>query len=69
MLIKIVIVVMLFIAIASLGSALLFLLKDDGQSNRTVKALSIRIGVSMGIFILLMAAYFAGLIQPHGVTP
>jgi hypothetical protein len=58
---KIVVVLMLLVVIASLFSGLFFLFKDKGQGTRMVKALTIRVGVSIGIFILLMAGYYFGL--------
>ena len=63
-----IVVIVIFIAIlASLGSALFFLVTDRGQSNRTVKALAIRVGLSLGLFLLLMAGYYFGLI-PGKIT-
>lgn len=66
---KLIIVIIFFGILASLGSALMFLVKDKGHGNRTAKALSIRIGVSVGLFALLFVLYGLGLIQPHGVRP
>ena len=57
---KIVIVLLLLVVIASLFSGLFFLFKDKGQSTRMVKALTIRVGISIAIFILLMAGYYFG---------
>jgi hypothetical protein len=34
-----------------------------------VKALTFRIGLSIGLFILLLLGYAAGLLQPHGLRP
>jgi hypothetical protein len=63
-----IIVILIFIAIlASLGSALFFLVTDRGQSKRTVKALAMRVGLSLGLFLLLMAGYYFGLI-PGKIT-
>ena len=63
-----IVVIVIFIAIlASLGSALFFFVTDRGQSNRTVKALAIRVGLSLGLFLLLMAGYYFGLI-PGKIT-
>lgn len=63
------IVVLLFIAfiILSLGSALYYLVKDKGQSERTVKALTVRISLSIFLFILLMASYYFGWIPQTGL--
>jgi hypothetical protein len=58
-----IVVILLFVAIlASLGSALFFLATDHGQSKRTVKALALRVGLSLTLFLLLMAGYYFGLI-------
>jgi hypothetical protein len=63
-----IIVILLFVAIlASLGSALFFLVNDRGQSKRTVKALAWRVGLSLTLFLLLMAGYYFGLI-PGKIT-
>jgi hypothetical protein len=53
--------------LASLFSGLFFLIRDQGRSKRTVKALTWRVGLSLGLFLLLMAGYYFGLIKPHGV--
>lgn len=55
--------------LASLGSAMLYLVRDKGESGRTLKALTWRIGLSVALFISLFVAYALGLIQPHGVLP
>lgn len=63
------IVVLLFIAliVLSLGSALYYLVKDKGQSDRTVKALTMRISLSIFLFVLLMASYYFGWIPQTGL--
>ncbi len=66
---KILIVLVFLGILGSLGSALVFLVKDKGESKRTAKALSLRIGVSVGLFVLLFVLYGLGLIEPHGVRP
>lgn len=59
---KIVVIVFFVAIVASLGSALFFLVTDRGQSKRTVKALAFRVGLSLTLFLLLMAGYYFGLI-------
>ena len=66
---KIIIVLILLGIITSLGSALVFLVKDHGDGNRSVKALSIRIGMSVALFALLYLLSSLGYITPHGITP
>lgn len=63
------IVVLLFIAfiLLSLGSALYYLVRDKGQSERTVKALTVRISLSIFLFALLMASYYFGWIPQTGI--
>jgi succinate dehydrogenase/fumarate reductase cytochrome b subunit len=65
--IKILIVACLLGIIASLGNGLFHLVKDKGNSKRMVNALTVRIVLSVALFILLFIAWRQGLIQPHGV--
>ncbi len=67
MVIRIIIIAMLIMIFASLASALVFLLRDRGGSTRTVKALSVRIGLSLALFLLLMAGFYFGIIPPGGI--
>jgi hypothetical protein len=62
---KIVIVVLLVLILASLGSGLFYLMKDKGKTDRTVKALTLRVALSVSLFLLLMLGYWFGLI-PQG---
>ncbi len=63
-------IVFVFLAIlASLACGLFYLIHDKGHSPRTVKALTWRISLSLGLFILLIVGYAAGIIKPHGVIP
>ncbi len=61
------VVVAFVLIIASLGSALFFLMKDKGQSDRTVYALALRVGFSITLFIFILVAYRLGWIQPTGI--
>lgn len=63
------IVVLLFILfiLVSLGSALYYLVKDKGQSDRTVKALTARITLSIVLFVMLMAGFYFGWIPQTGI--
>ncbi|HYD34208.1 MAG TPA: twin transmembrane helix small protein [Methylophilaceae bacterium] len=66
MLVKIVIVATLIVIVGSLFSALFYLIKDKGTSTRTARALTVRISLSIILFLLLMIGYFFGVIgQPH----
>lgn len=64
---KIVVIVFLVLIVASLGSALYYLVRDKGASDRTVKALTVRISLSIALFVLLMAGYYFGFIPKTGL--
>jgi hypothetical protein len=67
MLIKVLIVAVLIAIVVSLGSGLFHLVKDDRQSKKMVNALTVRIALSVALFILLFIAWRQGLITPHYV--
>ena len=67
MLIKTGIVILLVLIVASLFSALTFLYKDQGQGERTARALTIRISLSILLFALLMLGYYFGVIPERGL--
>jgi hypothetical protein len=46
----------------SLASGLYFVFHDRGDSKRAVKALALRVGLSVGLFVSLMVAYYLGLV-------
>lgn len=65
---KIVVIIMLIAIFASLFSALVFLFRDKKGSHRTAKALTWRIGLSITLFILLMAGFYFGVIPQQGLS-
>lgn len=67
MIFKIIVVLLLLWVIVSLGSALFYLVNGQGKSDKTLKMLTWRIGLSVFIFILLLIGQAVGLIQPHGL--
>ena len=69
MITKIIVVLFLIAIIGSLFSGLFFLMKDKGTSERTVRALTVRVSLSVLLFILLMIGFATGLLQPHGALP
>ena len=62
---KIIVIVVLIAILASLGSALVAILR--GRSGLTLQALTLRVALSIGLFVFLMIAYATGLISPHGL--
>jgi len=67
--IKIIFIIIFLFILYSLGSALFHLVirKDKEQSEKTVKALSYRIGISLVLFILMYIAFITGLVKPEGI--
>jgi len=67
MLTKLFVILIMLVVLYSLGSGLYYLIHDQGKSNRIVKALSWRIGLSLLLFILLLIGFALGIITPHGI--
>ena len=69
MLIKILIIIAFVAIIASLGSALFHLVKhkDQANSEKTLKALTFRIGLSVALFIFVVILMAMGIIEPTGI--
>lgn len=65
--IKLLIIACLLAIVASLGSGLFYLVNDKGNSPKMAKALTVRIALSVALFVLLLIAWQQGLIQPHAV--
>lgn len=64
--IKIVIIVCLVGIVISLGTGLFHLVSDKGESKRMVRALTVRVVLSVGLFLFLLLAWWQGWLQPHG---
>lgn len=67
--IKLIILLAFIGIVASLASSLYFLMRDSGDSKRTVRALTVRVGLSVGLFAFIMLLSWLGVITPHGVMP
>jgi low temperature requirement protein LtrA len=67
---KTVFIIIFLCILFSLGSALFHLVQqksDETPSDKTVKALTFRIGLSIVLFIIVAIALLSGLLQPHGI--
>jgi cytochrome bd-type quinol oxidase subunit 2 len=62
---RVVILILLLAVVASLFSGLYFVYKDKGTTNRAVVSLTIRIALSVLVFVLLIGSYYFGWI-PSG---
>lgn len=67
---KLLVLAILVGIVVSLGSALFHLVHDrKGETRNMVRALTVRISLSVALFVLLFIAWAAGWIQPHGLRP
>ena len=64
---RILVFVLLAAIVSSLGIGLYHLSSGSGNSNKMLRALTVRIALSILLFVLLMIAWRAGLITPHGL--
>jgi hypothetical protein len=64
---KIVVVAGLIAIVTALFSALVFLYRDRGHGTRMVKALTIRVGLSIGLIAFLLFSYWMGWVGPQGL--
>jgi hypothetical protein len=62
---RLMIVIALVGIVASLGSALVFLMRDRGTGRRTVQALTLRVGLSVLLFLFILFSYWMGWVQPR----
>ena len=67
--VKIIIAVLLFLVVLSLAAGMFSLVRERGESSRTVKFLTLRITLSIITFVFIAVAFYMGWIQPHGLVP
>ena len=64
---KLLVVALLLAIVGSLGQALFSMSSGPGNSERMVKALTVRIALSVALFGLLFVSQHYGWIEPHGI--
>ena len=65
--IKLLIILFLIVIVYNLGAGLYYMMTDKGKTDRTVRALTWRIGLSVFLILLVIVGLMTGAIQPHGV--
>lgn len=60
---KLLILLLLAAIVVSLFSGAIFLFRDRNGAERTVRALTLRIGLSIVLFLLLIVGFQSGLLQ------
>jgi hypothetical protein len=66
---RLIIIVVLVAVIGTMVSALFQLKRGSDDSGRMLRSLTWRVGLSVGLFLLLMLAWRMGYIHPHSVQP
>jgi succinate dehydrogenase/fumarate reductase cytochrome b subunit len=64
---KLLIIGVLIVILYNLGAGLYYMMVDKGKTDRTVKSLSWRIGLSVGLILLVIVGIYTGVIKPHGI--
>ena len=64
---KLLIIGVLIVILYNLGAGLYYMMVDKGKSDRTVKSLTWRIGLSVGLIVLVILGIYTGVIKPHGI--
>lgn len=67
MVMKTIVIVMLVAIFVSMASAAVYLFRERGDSTKMAKALTYRIGLSVTLFLLLMAGFYFGIIPPSRI--
>ncbi len=61
---KVVVIILLAAIVVSLGTGLFYLRREDADSPKMLRALEIRVGLSLVLILFLIASYFMGWILP-----
>ncbi|GJM07343.1 MAG: membrane protein [marine bacterium B5-7] len=65
---KAIVIISLLVILWCLFSALFTLLKDKPDSTRTARSLTMRIGISIALFLFLLVAFHLGWLHPHALS-
>ena len=61
---KFIVLILLAAIVISLGTGLFYLRREDADSPKMLRALQVRVGLSLVLVLFLVASYFLGWIQP-----
>ena len=67
--VKVIILILLGGIVLSLVAGWFTLVKDDNDSQRTVKLLTVRVSLSILLFVFVAFSFYMGWLQPHGIVP
>lgn len=66
---KLLIIAFLVVILWNLGAGLYYMMVDKGTTDRTVRSLTWRIGISVVLILVVIVGIYTGWIKPHGVVP
>ena len=66
---KLLIIAFLVVILWNLGAGLYYMMVDKGTTDRTVRSLTWRIGISVVLILVVIVGIYTGWIKPHGVMP
>lgn len=64
---RVIVIGFLAFIVFNLGAGLYYMMRDKGRSDRTLNALTWRIGLSVTLFLLLILGFATGILEPHGI--
>ncbi|MDY0743210.1 DUF2909 domain-containing protein [Paucibacter sp. R3-3] len=64
---KAIVVIALVCILAALASAGFFMLRNKTGKRQMARALTVRIGVSVALFLFILLSWKMGWIEPHGL--
>ena len=64
---KLIVIAALIAILYNLGAGLVYMMIDRGGTSRTVNALTWRVGLSVGLILIVMFSVWMGWIKPHGL--
>ena len=65
--IKVLIILTLIGIVVSLGQALFSMTSGPSDDKKMVQALTVRVSLSVALFVLLLIGWRLGLVTPHGL--
>lgn len=63
---KVLIIATLIAIVVSMGQALFAMASGPTNDKRMVRALTVRVALSVGLFVILLVGWATGAISPHG---
>jgi hypothetical protein len=66
---KSLILILIIAILISLSGGLFFLTRDKGRKYRAVFSLTVRVALSVSLFLVLIIGFLTGQLRPHSALP